>query len=53
MIKFSVEELFHFNCGFCKRWWTVGDWEPVEVMACPHCGNRQCIEPEPLSKEVK
>ena len=24
-VKISVERLVHFNCGYCDKWWSVGD----------------------------
>jgi hypothetical protein len=41
MIKFSVEILFHFQCGICEKWWTVGDWIKSNYLNCPHCGTCQ------------
>lgn len=36
--KISVEVLYHFKCSDCKKWWSVGNWEPEETVCCPHCG---------------
>lgn len=38
----SVEELHHFSCAACNKWWTVGD-APREKLEwyCPWCGNVQ------------
>jgi hypothetical protein len=35
----SVEKLHHFNCHYCRRWWSIGDL-PSEVthLYCPWCG---------------
>lgn len=43
--KYSVERLYHFQCGRCAAWWTIGDWHMVKPMTsdnitCPHCGTR-------------
>ena len=40
--KVRVEKLFHFNCGYCGKWWTIGDWlpNPFHVLACPSCGRQ-------------
>ena len=37
--KRAVEELSHFQCGRCKKWWTIGD-APKEKKKwfCPWCG---------------
>lgn len=41
--KVSIEHLAHFCCGFCKKWWSIGD--PVigsdTVWYCPWCGKQQ------------
>jgi hypothetical protein len=36
--KYSIETLYHFQCGHCKKWWTIGDWTPVDILICPNCG---------------
>lgn len=36
--RYTVERLYHFNCGMCLRWWSISDWEAKPVMYCPHCG---------------
>jgi hypothetical protein len=42
VITYSVETLYHFRCGMCARWWTIGDWaRDINHMNCPHCGERQ------------
>lgn len=48
-IGYSKEVLYHFSCGECKKWWTVGDWQGAENdrMHCPHCGTQQTVEPLP------
>ena len=35
----SVEELHHFSCKDCKKWWSIGD-APSEKdkWYCPWCG---------------
>ena len=35
----SVELLHHFNCGQCRRWWSVGDYKGPHRLHCPHCGH--------------
>lgn len=37
MITYTVEKLFHFLCGYCGKWFSIGDWQGDEVLACPHC----------------
>lgn len=43
--KFSTEILVHFQCGECKKWWTIGD-APIEKTewVCPWCGALRKIE---------
>jgi hypothetical protein len=43
-IGFSAETLYHFNCGKCKGWWTIGDWKKDTKLYCPHCGEHQIVE---------
>jgi len=41
----SKEELHHFNCKECKKWWTIGDApEDKEEWFCPWCGKKQIIK---------
>lgn len=42
MITYTVEQLYHFQCSMCSKWWTIGDWDgTADSMCCPHCGVRQ------------
>jgi len=37
---YSIENLIHFTCDFCEKWWSVGD-APVKdknFWYCPWCG---------------
>ncbi|MEI6022446.1 MAG: hypothetical protein WCQ32_01215 [bacterium] len=34
----SVEKLTHFNCGHCKKWWSIGDAPKRKKWFCPYCG---------------
>ena len=49
MHEYTVEILYHFNCGICKSWWSYATTPSVinEAMIglptkvefyCPHCG---------------
>jgi|GEM_PF-1732463 len=42
--KRSLEQLTHYNCGKCKKWWSIGD-SPTEreIWYCPWCGCKQRI----------
>ena len=41
----SIENLHHFNCGSCKKWWSVGDAEKLKKeWFCPWCGVLQKVE---------
>lgn len=41
----SVEHLYHFNCGDCKQWWSIGDYKPNKdlILTCPHCGFKSIV----------
>jgi len=51
--KFSQEVLYHFNCGNCKKWWSVADYHLFsnnvpkseqmvpKLIICPHCGHKE------------
>mgnify|MGYP001594402500 CR=1 FL=1 len=40
--QISIEQLSHFICGVCGKWWTIGD-APVNKKQwfCPWCGVKQ------------
>ena len=55
--QYTVELLFHFNCGTCKNWWSYattpyclsGSIEynslPENIdYYCPHCGVAEKVE---------
>ena len=55
--KYTVEILYHFNCGICSNWWSyaviptvLSDTElrmPNENVIehyCPHCGVAEKVE---------
>lgn len=42
-ISRRYEQLNHFECGYCFKWWSIGD--PVaEAYFCPHCGHPQKVQ---------
>jgi len=44
-MRVSREELVHFRCGKCKKWWTVGDAPKSKKMwFCPWCGVKQVLK---------
>ena len=50
MHRYSVELLVHFQCGECKQWWTIGDWDKTkEELFCPACGTKAQAVPWPES----
>lgn len=40
---YSVEQLHHFNCGVCKKWWAIGDIKKPKTLFCPWCGVKQSM----------
>ncbi|MFA4819275.1 MAG: hypothetical protein WC621_05555 [Patescibacteria group bacterium] len=43
--KKSREELTHFKCGVCSKWWTIGDAPRQPTWFCPWCGVKQHFKP--------
>jgi hypothetical protein len=39
-----VEYLFHYNCEFCKQWWTIGDKLIRAAVVCPKCSSVQTVD---------
>jgi ribosomal protein L44E len=39
--KKSTEKLVHFQCGECKKWWSIGDAPKKIQWFCPWCGKEQ------------
>ena len=37
----SLERLSHFNCGYCHKWWSIGDAPERTTWFCPWCGKEQ------------
>ncbi len=39
MITFSKETLYHFQCTECKYWWSIGDFDIVNIdtLCYPFC----------------
>ena len=49
MLKYTIETLYHYSCGMCKRWFTIADKGPEsQFMVCPHCAERQEVIYEPV-----
>ena len=46
--RYSIENIFHFACDECKRWWSVALSDmnrfPDKTAFCPHCGNESIVE---------
>lgn len=45
---YSIETLFHFKCGSCLKWWSIGDpkktgWNTKKALFCPLCGHKQKV----------
>jgi predicted RNA-binding Zn-ribbon protein involved in translation (DUF1610 family) len=46
--KRAIEELNHFNCGKCGKWWTIGDApKSKKVWYCPWCGKENIYDETP------
>jgi len=43
---YSIETLYHFNCGVCSKWWSIGDFKMPEdkIIICPHCGDKNKLK---------
>jgi len=38
----NVEQLSHFHCGECRKWWSIGDApKGKHRWFCPWCGKEQ------------
>lgn len=38
----SLERLYHFRCGSCNKWWSIGDADVTKtVWYCAWCGEKQ------------
>jgi DNA-directed RNA polymerase subunit RPC12/RpoP len=45
IIDRSIENLNHFRCKNCNKWWSIGDApKEKEEWWCPWCGKRECYE---------
>lgn len=42
--KVSLEKFYHFNCGFCHKWWGIGDAPKRYKWFCPWCGKEQKVK---------
>jgi len=39
---FFNEQIRHFSCGVCRKWWSIGDApKGRNEWFCPWCGNKQ------------
>ncbi len=52
-LKVSLEMLYHFQCGHCQKWWSVGDfeWQAGKLVYCPHCAKPGQTGENPLLAE--
>ena len=42
MGTFSVEQLVHFSCAKCTKWWSIASYNYTgESLFCPLCGHQQ------------
>jgi ribosomal protein S27AE len=54
--KYFNEQIRHFSCGKCQKWWSIGDApEKRNEWFCPWCGENQVLSKDkdhPLHKEA-
>lgn len=50
--KYTVEQLVHYQCEICNKWWSIGD-APIKRKEwfCPWCSHKQTVEEITESKE--
>ena len=52
--KFSIEKLYHFNCGKCKRWWSIGDFDiNTKTLICPYVDCKHEARLEYINEEIE
>lgn len=44
----STEKLIHFQCGLCKKWWTMADALLPAWYYCPWCSKYQICKEEEM-----
>ena len=37
-IQHLKETIHNFVCAHCEVMWSVSEWEPVDIVCCPQCG---------------
>ncbi|OGI72140.1 hypothetical protein A3J61_00705 [Candidatus Nomurabacteria bacterium RIFCSPHIGHO2_02_FULL_38_15] len=40
---YSTEQIYHFNCAVCKKWWSIADIKKPKTLFCPWCGKKQVM----------
>lgn len=35
---FNLERLIHYQCGYCRHCWAIGDGPDEGRLTCPRCG---------------
>jgi len=52
-VRYSIEQLYHFNCENCEAWFSIGDFPKLQEkfpliakdkLNCPVCGKREAIK---------
>lgn len=33
----KIEEIYHYTCAYCRKWWSISEGHKKEVVTCPHC----------------
>jgi len=45
ILEIAKEKLWHFRCGVCGKWWSIGDADPEKKeWFCPWCGVKQIVK---------
>ena len=57
MIRYTIEQLYHFSCDECGKWFSIGDCKLDNKLSnkltCPNCGKLQNVMVNVASKQIK
>jgi predicted RNA-binding Zn-ribbon protein involved in translation (DUF1610 family) len=50
----SIEQLAHFQCPHCQKWWSIGDPDIYQTRwACPWCGTASIFDLEQALRQQR